>query len=203
VIAIATIYLVGFWWGIHTPRSSSPSNLWRGMTVTSSISHRKAISGGVSPGGRGNAMLVTRDRGVKCSILKVWSELTRTRHVALTVCKLASQGPSTFWPLMRLHHHSSLPPCLSSSLRERLMSTFIQNWPLHAALLLTLNFSVTWFNLVSQVVPEPYLVSASKRSAGEIVLTSNQDEFFHVPQAQRYCNGDYTWDPKITTPPGL
>jgi alpha-1,2-glucosyltransferase len=26
---------------------------------------------------------------------------------------------------------------------------------------------------------------------------------FHVPQAKRYCNGDYTWDPKITTPPGL
>jgi alpha-1,2-glucosyltransferase len=31
----------------------------------------------------------------------------------------------------------------------------------------------------------------------------NQDEFFHVPQAQLYCKGDYTWDPKITTPPGL
>ncbi|PFH50766.1 glycosyltransferase family 59 protein [Amanita thiersii Skay4041] len=30
------------------------------------------------------------------------------------------------------------------------------------------------------------------------------DEPFHVPQAQAYCNGDYfTWDPKITTPPGL
>jgi hypothetical protein len=30
-----------------------------------------------------------------------------------------------------------------------------------------------------------------------------KDEFFHVPQAQKYCAGDYTWDPKITTPPGL
>lgn len=31
-----------------------------------------------------------------------------------------------------------------------------------------------------------------------------QDEPFHVPQAQAYCNGDYSyWDPKITTPPGL
>jgi hypothetical protein len=30
------------------------------MTVTSSISHRNAISGGVSPGGRGNAMVATR-----------------------------------------------------------------------------------------------------------------------------------------------
>jgi alpha-1,2-glucosyltransferase len=83
------------------------------------------------------------------------------------------------------------------------MPSFIQNWPLHAALLVTFNFSLTWFNLVSQVVPEPYLVSAYNRRAGDIVLTSNQDEFFHVPQAQKYCNGDYTWDPKITTPPGL
>lgn len=24
-----------------------------------------------------------------------------------------------------------------------------------------------------------------------------------MPQAQKYCAGDYTWDPKITTPPGL
>ncbi|CAN0525123.1 unnamed protein product, partial [Ectocarpus sp. 12 AP-2014] len=31
-----------------------------------------------------------------------------------------------------------------------------------------------------------------------------QDEIFHVPQAQAYCQGDYgRWDPKITTPPGL
>ncbi|KAG0004020.1 glucosyltransferase, partial [Modicella reniformis] len=30
------------------------------------------------------------------------------------------------------------------------------------------------------------------------------DEIFHIPQAQRYCHGDFwTWDPKLTTPPGL
>ncbi|KIJ45656.1 glycosyltransferase family 59 protein [Sphaerobolus stellatus SS14] len=30
------------------------------------------------------------------------------------------------------------------------------------------------------------------------------DEPFHVPQAQAYCRGEWeTWDPKITTPPGL
>ena len=30
------------------------------------------------------------------------------------------------------------------------------------------------------------------------------DEIFHVPQAQKYCQGDFlTWDPKITTLPGL
>jgi hypothetical protein len=44
----------------HTPRSSNASSRWRGMTVTSSISHMKAISGGVRPGGRGKAMTTTR-----------------------------------------------------------------------------------------------------------------------------------------------
>jgi len=35
-------------------------------------------------------------------------------------------------------------------------------------------------------------------------LRRPQDEPFHVPQAQAYCNGEWaTWDPKITTPPGL
>ena len=48
----------------------------------------------------------------------------------------------------------------------------------------------------------------SCRPAGRPVLKSTscylQDEPFHVPQAQAYCNGEWsTWDPKITTPPGL
>ncbi|KAK9463768.1 alpha-2-glucosyltransferase Alg10 [Lipomyces oligophaga] len=40
--------------------------------------------------------------------------------------------------------------------------------------------------IVARKVPDPYL-----------------DEIFHIPQACRYYNGEYTWDPKITTPPGL
>ena len=44
-----------------------------------------------------------------------------------------------------------------------------------------------WLNQVCEIVPEPYL-----------------DEVFHVPQAQAYWAGSWqTWDPKITTPPGL
>ncbi|KAI0527673.1 hypothetical protein KFK09_003278 [Dendrobium nobile] len=40
---------------------------------------------------------------------------------------------------------------------------------------------------VNRIVPDPYM-----------------DEIFHIPQAQRYCRGDFkTWDPMITTPPGL
>ncbi|ODV60297.1 dolichyl-P-Glc:Glc(2)Man(9)GlcNAc(2)-PP-dolichol alpha-1,2- glucosyltransferase [Ascoidea rubescens DSM 1968] len=30
------------------------------------------------------------------------------------------------------------------------------------------------------------------------------DEIFHIPQTQKYCDGNFSyWDPKITTPPGL
>ncbi|KFX98721.1 hypothetical protein V490_02152 [Pseudogymnoascus sp. VKM F-3557] len=47
--------------------------------------------------------------------------------------------------------------------------------------------SATWIRAVNTNVPAPYM-----------------DEIFHIPQAQRYCKSDfYTWDPKLTTPPGL
>ncbi|XP_042487263.1 dol-P-Glc:Glc(2)Man(9)GlcNAc(2)-PP-Dol alpha-1,2-glucosyltransferase-like [Macadamia integrifolia] len=41
--------------------------------------------------------------------------------------------------------------------------------------------------MVNRLVPEPYM-----------------DEIFHIPQAQQYCKGNFkSWDPMITTPPGL
>jgi alpha-1,2-glucosyltransferase len=41
--------------------------------------------------------------------------------------------------------------------------------------------------VINRVVPEPYM-----------------DEVIHIPQAQAYCKGHYaTWDPRLTTPPGL
>ncbi|KAH1241823.1 Dol-P-Glc:Glc(2)Man(9)GlcNAc(2)-PP-Dol alpha-1,2-glucosyltransferase [Glycine max] len=41
--------------------------------------------------------------------------------------------------------------------------------------------------MVNHIVPEPYM-----------------DEIFHIPQAQQYCKGKFgSWDPMITTPPGL
>jgi alpha-1,2-glucosyltransferase len=47
--------------------------------------------------------------------------------------------------------------------------------------------AVPWLYLVAKLVPEPYL-----------------DEIFHIPQAQKYCQGRFLeWDDKITTPPGL
>ena len=40
---------------------------------------------------------------------------------------------------------------------------------------------------VNRNVPQPYM-----------------DEIFHIPQARRYCDGNFTeWDSKITTLPGL
>ena len=43
------------------------------------------------------------------------------------------------------------------------------------------------FKLMHDTNPQPYM-----------------DEIFHIPQAQKYCNGTYdSWDPKITTLPGL
>ncbi|KAI9506347.1 DIE2/ALG10 family-domain-containing protein [Coemansia spiralis] len=42
------------------------------------------------------------------------------------------------------------------------------------------------------------------RRINGIVSEPYMDEIFHVPQAQHYCKGDFgTWDPKLTTPPGL
>lgn len=41
--------------------------------------------------------------------------------------------------------------------------------------------------LVNRIVPDPYM-----------------DEIFHIPQLQEYCKGNFkTWNPMITTPPGL
>ncbi|KAL6507990.1 hypothetical protein OROGR_024185 [Orobanche gracilis] len=37
-----------------------------------------------------------------------------------------------------------------------------------------------------------------------LIMVEFQDEIFHVPQAQQYCRDNFrSWDPMITTPPGL
>ncbi|GAA5841062.1 hypothetical protein JCM3766R1_006654 [Sporobolomyces carnicolor] len=58
-------------------------------------------------------------------------------------------------------------------------------YPAAYALWLALLLRVAW--KINQEVHEPYM-----------------DEIFHVPQAQAYCRGEWTyWDGAITTPPGL
>ncbi|KAF2799070.1 glycosyltransferase family 59 protein [Melanomma pulvis-pyrius CBS 109.77] len=66
------------------------------------------------------------------------------------------------------------------------MPSLLHKLSLPLAVLAIASISGTWYKFVSEHVPDPYL-----------------DEVFHVPQAQRYCKNDYSWDPKITTPPGL
>ncbi|KAG2831655.1 hypothetical protein PC129_g5907 [Phytophthora cactorum] len=52
----------------------------------------------------------------------------------------------------------------------------------------TLGLLLSWLlAAVNKTVPDPYM-----------------DEIFHIPQAQKYCEGRFDeWDPKITTFPGL
>lgn len=58
--------------------------------------------------------------------------------------------------------------------------------------------------LVYHHVPSPYMVFIKAQVYIFTNLKKKQDEIFHIPQAQQYCQGDYlTWDPKLTTPPGL
>lgn len=64
-----------------------------------------------------------------------------------------------------------------------------------------------WLCFVSLHVPEPYLVRLYPLPFSlnlEHDSDSSQDEVFHIPQAQKYCDGKWAeWDDKITTPPGL
>lgn len=62
-----------------------------------------------------------------------------------------------------------------------------------------------WLCFVTVYVPEPYLVSPVPFPLFKIAVSNSlQDEVFHIPQAQKYCDGRWhEWDDKITTPPGL
>lgn len=78
--------------------------------------------------------------------------------------------------------------------------------------------NVLAFVLVQLEVPDPYLVRSSAEPFITELVTfaeraarihsgrtlTSQDEIFHIPQTQRYCEEDFeSWDPAITTPPGL
>ncbi|RYO32574.1 hypothetical protein AA0113_g8898 [Alternaria arborescens] len=66
------------------------------------------------------------------------------------------------------------------------MPLLLEAWALPSAIVFIVYITTIWYGEVLHEVPNPYL-----------------DEYFHIPQAQKYCKGDYSWDPKITTPPGL
>lgn len=65
-------------------------------------------------------------------------------------------------------------------------------------------FVLTWLSLINKNVPEPYLVRCAEMVLLENTDENDQDEFFHVQQAQLYLQGRFdAWHPKITTPAGL
>ncbi|XP_060699173.1 dol-P-Glc:Glc(2)Man(9)GlcNAc(2)-PP-Dol alpha-1,2-glucosyltransferase isoform X2 [Hemiscyllium ocellatum] len=59
--------------------------------------------------------------------------------------------------------------------------------------------------LFSAFLSSNFLVSSVVFSAiSRVQRAPYMDEIFHVPQAQRYCDGRFSeWDPMITTLPGL
>ncbi|VDO45418.1 unnamed protein product [Brugia timori] len=63
------------------------------------------------------------------------------------------------------------------------MTFFFLDWFIGTFLGVLHSFLV---NYVYKVVPEPYM-----------------DEIFHIDQARRFCASNFTWNPKITTPPAL
>ncbi|KAK4174958.1 family 59 putative glycosyltransferase [Triangularia setosa] len=79
------------------------------------------------------------------------------------------------------------PISASTSLSKKINFPWITYATISISLFLLNLVGGAWPLLVNRYVPEPYL-----------------DEFFHIPQAQTYCEGKYRqWDDKITTPPGL
>jgi alpha-1,2-glucosyltransferase len=51
------------------------------------------------------------------------------------------------------------------------MPTLLQNWPLQAVLVVTSGLSLTWHNLISKHVPQPYLVSIYDHCVGDTALS--------------------------------
>ncbi|KAK4660824.1 glucosyltransferase [Podospora pseudocomata] len=79
------------------------------------------------------------------------------------------------------------PPVRTSASPSQIKSRWVSYALVSTSLFLLSLSGGAWTLLVNRYVPEPYL-----------------DEFFHIPQAQVYCEGRYRqWDDKITTPPGL
>ncbi|KJH51103.1 DIE2/ALG10 family protein [Dictyocaulus viviparus] len=64
-----------------------------------------------------------------------------------------------------------------------MITTFSRDWLIAAILGLIHGFLAT---VVYRYVPKPYM-----------------DEIFHIRQTRKYCKGDWSWDPMITTPPAL
>lgn len=159
---------MGCWRGRLTPSNSNLSSFCRGMTVTSSISHRNAISGGVKPGGSGNAMISTR---VGVGALVVRSRVTQTRRSVFGSSQNKVRHFSMARCLLSPTHQNSHPSYAHcGELRKATMPSLSPTWVFPIALLASASVSRVWFTLVSKHVPEPYLVSFAE-SVETLVFT--------------------------------
>lgn len=78
-----------------------------------------------------------------------------------------------------------IAPGIQRDLQQEVVTGFLCN--LVSYPLLLLYFSITFYYVTTKIVPYLFI-----------------DEIFHVNQTIRYIKGDwFSWDPKITTPPGL
>ena len=124
-----------------TPSNCSPSSFWRGMMVTCSISHRKAVSGGVRPGGKGSAM--TWEVSVrKTGFQRVQYDRRRKRknkRMEMNACRMGSLSRSIFfwgkvnsqkrvrYPTTGQHHVATTPLILfGSSFCTQLLSSDLE-----------------------------------------------------------------------------
>lgn len=96
-----TYCYAGMLQGRLTPSSSSVSRRWRGITVTSSISHIKATSEGISPGLRGRAIVMS-DHTPRCIALVLFIcsntvEITSDISVVTVIegCRVCDAGHNT------------------------------------------------------------------------------------------------------------
>ncbi|KAI9293119.1 hypothetical protein K502DRAFT_338170 [Neoconidiobolus thromboides FSU 785] len=80
----------------------------------------------------------------------------------------------------------SLNPLSLPGLSKVIQETLTNRYHLFYFIIYTF-LSLSFHYLINQNLSLPYM-----------------DEIFHIPQVQKYCNGNYTnYDPKLTTPPGL
>jgi hypothetical protein len=147
---------VGCGRGRRTPSNARASSRCRGMTVTSSISHRNAISGGVSPGGRGSAIAATRQvvvASATCCLIFGRSRMWTSPNKLLLPAGLSQPLP--------LSCTCSIIPVIFVRFLGRKMPPLLQTWTQAVAPVLLVGAAGVWYNVVSRDVPEPYLVRLS------------------------------------------
>lgn len=66
---------------------------------------------------------------------------------------------------------------------ELVMPSLVQTWALPVALLAIVNLSVTWFNVVSNQVPEPYLVSNCIHYAYSVLILKRMNSSTYLKRS--------------------